>query len=449
MRNDLQKLKEIKVSKKSVLFLLWLLGYKIALELGYMLILNNKVEYFQSDFNEWKYIVGTVWVVILFWNIRHEERSVSSFLLNLHLVIGIIPITVIYALCNENPIYYNVLCFSYLLAEEIVKQKQRIMASPLSRIARIPKLILFGSVIAVLGLMIYVFLTNGPPPMTALDVLDVYELRGEDYFIRNEYINYLYQWIMAVLLPFMMAYFLVKKKNFPVLFCVVIALVFYLYSGNKTNLFVIPLVIGAYLFAKYKDTNYRFYGFLTLGITMTAILVPLTDLPFSLFVRRTLVIPANLKFLYYDFFSNNPKLGFAGTLWGSKLGAVYPYDKRIGYIISEKYFGLPEMNSNTGFFAEGFSRFGLPGVVAALILFSFLLILLDGMQKRTGYTFAVTMSVYPIFTLNDGQLIDSLIFGPMLALLFICLFYYDNQSEEGERVRWKKTTLPTLPRIGT
>lgn len=442
----MKRVLDLQVNKKTILFLIWILIYMFALSWGYAHILAGKVQYFQLDFVLWKYLIGSLWIIVLFLNIRHEERTVSSFLLNFHLIIGIIPIAVIYSLCNGSTAYFTVLCIAYLVAELLVKVKWKKEGFSSFYIERFTQFVLFGCMLVVLGILGYTFMTNGLPTLTALNFSDVYDLRGDGYFITNEYLNYIYRWTMAVFLPFLLAYFLVKQRYLLATICVIISFVFYLYSGNKTNLFLIPLVIGVYIFAQYKDTNYRFYGLFTLGLALT---VPLTTLanfymPFSLFVRRTLVIPANLKFVYYDFFSNNPKLGLSGTLWGSKLGVTYPYEKKIGYIISEEYFGLPNMNSNTGFLAEGFSRFGYVGIFLVLILFAMILILLDRLQRRTGYTFAVTMSVYPMFTLNDGQLIDSLIFGPMLVLLLVILLYHDNHSKEGEELQWRRRILPRI-----
>lgn len=446
MKFDLKKCLDIKINKKTLLFLFWILVYKIVLELGYVFVLAGKVQYFQMDFSMWKYVIGTIWIIVLFLNIRHEERKASTFLLDLHLIIAMIPIAVVYGLWNRNSIYFNLLCFAFFIAELLVKASRNPENTSSVVINRFSYFILFGCALVILGMVGYTIGVNGLPSLTALNILDVYELRGGDYFISNEYINYLYRWMMVVILPFALAYCLVKKRYILATMCVMVALLFYLYSGNKTNLFVIPLVLGAYVFSKFKDTNYRFHGLLTVVLVLTVPLSKFIDLPFSLFVRRTLVIPANLKFLYYDFFTNNQKLGLSGTLWGSKLGLDYPYDQKIGYIISEEYFGLPEMNSNTGFLAEGFSRFGFIGIFLVLIIFAIMLILLDRLQKRAGYTFTVTMGIYPIFTLNDGQLIDSLIFGPMLALLVIILLYHDNhiKEKEGEELQWRRRRLPRI-----
>jgi hypothetical protein len=447
MRCELQKYFDAKkICKKNILFLFWILVYKTVLELGYAYILAWKVQYFQMDFSIWKYAVGTIWVIVLFLNIRHDERKVSTFILNLHLIIAIIPIAVIYGLWNKDSVYFNLLCCAFLIAELILKLKWRPKGFSTIRIRGFSHLIPFGCGAIVIGMVGYIMLTNGLPTLTALNILDVYELRRDAYFISNKYINYIFVWMMTVFLPFTLSYFLVKKKYVLASLCVAIALLFYLYSGNKTSLFMIPLVVGAYLFAMYKNTNYTFFGTLTLGIALTIPLAKYMELPFSLFVRRALIIPANLKFVYYDFFSNNPKLGFAGTLWGSKLGVVDPYDQKLGYIISEEYFGLPQMNSNTGFLAEGYSRFGFIGISLALIVFAIVLMLLDRLQARIGYTFSVTLSIYPLYTLNDGLLIDSLIFGPMLALLLIILLYHDNfgKEKEGEGLRWKMGQIPKI-----
>ena len=101
------------------------------------------------------------------------------------------------------------------------------------------------------------------------------------------------------------------------------------------------------------------------------------------------------------------------------------YYENISYpnLISEIYYGKPEMYSNTGFFAAGYMRFGYVGIVLSFVLFAWILMMMDKMQKRAGYVLAVGSFVYPVFMLTDAHLIDALILGNWMIVIILMVFY--------------------------
>ena len=104
------------------------------------------------------------------------------------------------------------------------------------------------------------------------------------------------------------------------------------------------------------------------------------------------------------------------------------------------------MNSNTGFLAEGYYRFGLWGIFLALLLFAFILLMLDYSSTLNGYSFAVSIGFFAMFLLNDGGLIDPLLFGQLTVLMGVCLFYnkkYDFKIVE-KHIKKKKIRQLTV-----
>ena len=114
----------------------------------------------------------------------------------------------------------------------------------------------------------------------------------------------------------------------------------------------------------------------------------------------------------------------AGEIPGWLLNMENPYPDGIGYIISQQYYNMPKMNSNTGFMVEGYMRFGIFGMFLVFFLFAILLVLIDNVQYRTSYTYAIGMFSYMIYTLSDGYLLTLVPWLP--AILF--LFLYSNKS---------------------
>lgn len=420
-------------NRKNTLYLfIVVLIYKLTLEIGFWYILQNAykgLNIYKFQFNLWKFLVGLFWIIILFFLINHEERKVSTFFLGLQYMTGIIPITVIFAFSDENVLYYSTICVAFAVAEIIVFISRKIVWPQIELSTHIVLIVFYLiTIIVYLGIV----KENGMFSLDALNIYNVYEVRAG--FKLNKYIGYLFNWQYTIITPFFIIRSFKKKNYISMIGFSLLQLVAYFYIAMKAILFIIPLVILVCILSERKQFYVLSFSTLTLGMIIISIGSVWSDFfnrIFDLLVRRMLFVPANLKFIYYDFFSQNPKIGLAGTLWGKFLGIEHPYKERIGIIISTVYFDKPKMNSNTGFLAEGYYRFGLWGVFLVLILFALILALLDNFAELNGYSFAVSISFFAIFLLNDGGLIDPLLFGPFTILVLLCMFYnckYDFQK---------------------
>ena len=86
MSNIKNILSDEKVSTKTVALFITMLIYKLALELGYYNVLADKIMNFTLDFDLSKFIVGFIWVCVLFFLIDHTERKASTFFLELYIL---------------------------------------------------------------------------------------------------------------------------------------------------------------------------------------------------------------------------------------------------------------------------------------------------------------------------------------------------------------------------
>lgn len=423
-----------KLQKTHVLVWLFLgmLLFKLSVEAGY---LQTSLRFHRTDyplsFNPVKYAVGLLWCVLFFVNIRHTERKASTFFLYFTFLFQVVPIISVYALKDENSVYFHVLCLSFLLCELIVGYTgdpaifRR--SFPVSRIMTL-------SFAAAAGLVIiYIVLKNGAPNLSLLDIYSVYEYRSSGAFQASKYMYYLIRWTAKVFLPFGIARALTDRKYPAAALAGGLLLLIYLYTGMKGFLFLIPTVAAATLWAGRKNCYQELFLTGCAGFSILTLLSCVTRAGslsyklFSLLGRRTILLPARLKFDYFDYFSSHPKLGLSGLFprWLINIPAPsyyknISYTNEIGVIYSN---GGQNTSANTGFFAEGFMRFGHIGTVLIFILFALILRQIDRFQERAGYQLTVGLFIGFFYEIIDAALLDGLIIGPWMFLEAILLFY--------------------------
>lgn len=433
----------------SIILFLGMLLFKTACDFGYVKLLTWDVSTYILRFNELKSINGFLWCVVLFLGIQHDKHKASTFMLYLIYLMQIIPITTIYSLGGGNAIYYNVLCFGFLICEMVTQWVKINDFLSYLKNSYLTFAIAIVSFAALILLMIYIVKKNGRFTLTALDIYRVYELRRSGSFALNKYAHYLFNWMMAVIVPFFIAKKIHNRNYFAAIILCILVFVNYLYSGHKSYLFCLPTVVICTFWARRKNFYNEIFicgcvGFCILVILAcySPILKKLFVNVYSLFGRRLLMVSANNKFSYYDFFSRQPKLGLGG-IFPRWLFPVHNYYENIdySYLISDIYYGKPEMNSNTGFMAEGYMRFGHIGTILVMIILALILRLMDQMQKRAGYVFVVGAFVYPVLGLSDAHLIDSLFFGSWMIILLILIFYSPYKISGIKSWKIKKTRI--------
>ena len=362
---------------------------------------------------------GWVCCIFVFLCIPHKKDYASTYFLYFKFLLEIIPITVIYGMANENHFFYNILIVSFSAAAIIVNHKKFVIQVT-KRNA--DKLIILICSIVVVSLCINIYMMNGLPTTMALNFDHVYELRGSGIFKISKYALYILRYAIFVMIPFLLTNALCKKKYISIAFYSFLTIYVYLYTGMKSYIFMLPLIIAATIWSARKAFYYESFLSFSLGAALIVLLYNCNGLInkiYSFFIRRVMFVSANNKFKYFDFFSKNPKMGMAGELPRWMIQIKNPYPEGIGYIISEVYYNRPEMNSNTGFMVEGYMRFGILGMIVVFFTFAILLLLIDNLQLKSSYQAAIGISIFNIFILSDGYLLTVvpwLLFIPVLLL---------------------------------
>ncbi len=416
--------------KIEIYSLISFLIFKLSVDFGFYYILSKDATTYIRDFNSLKFLNGLIWCNLLYLLIRFDKRNVSSFFLLFKLLLEIVPITTIYAFSNQSIYYYNMLALSFGFCELLVgwlpEIKQNKVCPDLSTV------MIIALTFLALAITIFIFKIGGIPSLEAFNIYKVYEIRKTNAISLSKYLNYCFEWMIWVIFPFWITRYLELKRYVRSLILSLIIICFYLYFGHKTFLFSLPLIIICTLWSHRKRFSEEFsiiFGFGHLILVFLATKFNLFYQIYSLIGRRVMIVSANNKFNYYDFFSHNVKLGLVGVFPQWLVNLNNPYPEGIGHIIAKEYYNNPVMNSNTGFLAEGYMRFGMAGIFLTMIFLSLLLRLMDTYQKNTSYSIAIGTCIYLIFDLSDGHLIDSLFFGPWMILILLLLFYSGSRTK--------------------
>lgn len=322
---------------------------------------------FQLVFNHLKMIEASImFVVALIFSLWVAGASAFTYAIYIcFFVFFLVPGLITFSLADQlrGPLYcLFALVIAIGLTAILPTKKITIAAKPLSNTL----------VFLLIGVMVIPFLLRYGFYFNVSNLLleDVYETRGFFDERTGPLINYLYNWLVKALLPLLIVYFLIRKKFFFASFSVVILMYLYVISGNKIVYITTLIVLFFYLLGK---SHFQKIKYFLLALTGALAVMPLVDLYYfgnhtlqGTFVMRMFFLPAHLNHFYFDFFEDN-KLFFSESKF-FKYFFEYPYDKPVGFVISDTYFNAPLMNANNGIISDGFMNLGYPGVVLNIII---------------------------------------------------------------------------------
>jgi len=200
---------------------------------------------------------------------------------------------------------------------------------------------------------------------------DVYKTREIFSENSNLAIDYLYNWLVKALVPLTMVFFLVHKRHGYGIITFFLLLYLYVVSGNK----IVYITLFVMLFFYYVGSNnLEKIKYFLYGLIIALLVIPIIDYIIQLhsakgtFVMRMLFLPAQLNYFYFDLFDGKP-LYFAESNF-FRFFFTYPFERPIGYVISEIYFDASDMNANNGLISDGYMNLGYPGIALNILIVS-------------------------------------------------------------------------------
>jgi hypothetical protein len=194
-------------------------------------------------------------------------------------------------------------------------------------------------------------------------------------------------------------------------------------SGHKAVLLPLIVVPGAFLVDRVKWATAGLAVGLVFLIGLSSWIAEAYDnlIPLSLLVRRGLLVPANLAFEYYDFFSRRLSVAWSNGLLD--VISTYPYALPPPVLVASHAFGSAEAWANNGLFGSGYMQLRFAGIAFYSLVVGLALRLIDAaVAARVPRRLAVGVIATPFLALiNSDPATVFVTHGLGMALLLLLL----------------------------
>jgi len=263
-------------------------------------------------------------------------------------------------------------------------------------------------------------------------IAEVYDVRSDykDTAENNIYVKYLIGWLGYIINIFVLLIGLLKKKKIFIIIAILVQLYLFTIMALKSHLAVMILAVGVFYYLNRRPQLKTKNMFLL--ATMLLFILILIDLLIGstfmemLITRRAIIIPAQLNYYHVEFFSENPKTHYAYSIFKNIFD--YPYKMLPPNVIGDEYFNRPEMTAVVGFLTDGYTAFGLMGMLIVSIIMKFIMNWLDYLYLRSGQNIIIlvmTVVILQIFN-SSGIFTILLTHGIFLMILLFSVYPWKN-----------------------
>jgi oligosaccharide repeat unit polymerase len=418
-----------KIKKQNLYNFFFIILYKVTLDLSYFFLVSKIWAYarFDLDLNIFKLAESYILFSFVFILAPKTFKKLSSVFIWLMILLSYVPMLTIFAFMDQSRIYMYAVTSFWLLIFLLLKfPTVSLMRLRKSESKIVNYLIFIGlSVIVLLLIFKYLGLSFN------FDIAKVYEIRKIYTDTKIPFGGYLFTWLSCVINPVFFALFLNKKKWIWVGIIIFSQILIFSSTGDKLVLFALPFVLMLMWIISRKNPlawiTVSLFGLILAGVFSYWLLDDIWIL--SLFTRRILLIPAQLSFFYYDFFSEN---GFTFLSQHHIFSNFieYPYYLDPPHLIADFYFNKPEANANNGIYADAFMNFGFVGIILWAFVLTIILKLIDSFSKNKKMVITVAAIAIPVISLSNSSLLTNfLTHGLLLSLIILYLLPADKQEK--------------------
>ncbi len=400
------------------------LVFRVLLDITFFVYLDKYHDYagFEMDFNLTKYVISIVITLLLFALIPLRSSRVSEVVVQFFFISVYVPFASYFAFTNASYSWFLIFTGFWVIVFLMnqINFNWREIRSPIRYDSKYITLVITILTILVFGL-IFMF----SEVKFNLSFLDVYDIREENPTGSVPFSGYLINWTAKIFLPFLLIYSIIKKKRYFSIYSLLvmgaIVLLFTL-TGHKSYVMVIPIIIGTiWLFRTGDFLLNLLISFSVLTIVgLILLLVFDHQIVLSLFVRRTLYVPAQLSFYYFDFFQNNHLL-LSNSVFSSFF--EYPYEMQPPKIIGEIYSHKPGISANNGIVSDGFANFGILGILIWAFLFSFILKIMDWLSNGKDPLILWTLILLGLMVFVGGSLLTGILTHGVILIILLTYLY--------------------------
>jgi len=419
----------IKIKKITLCALVAVFIVKMAVDASYIFIaavIGDYIRLAEADFSLPKLIESYVLLMAVFVLLPKTSSRLSSVVLWLLFLLSYVPMLTLYVFMDKPRAYmYGVTLFwgVLILARSaipvlVVRAFNKIQ----SQFVRSTLFTIFSG--TALGLIfLYVgFSIN-------IDLTKVYDVKGEFIMANVPLGGYLINWFAYIVNPIFFALFFTKRKWLAVVFVSLTQFMVFSVTGNKAYLFALPFVIALIWVVKRKNP----LVWIAAGIT-GAIFAGIFSFyffgnswPYFLFNRRVMFVPAQLSFMYYDYFSKEDPLMLSSHQFFDNL-IQYPYALDPPHLIGTTYFQRPDCNATNGIYADAYINFHFFGFFIWGSILAVILNIIDSFSKNKDKKIACAAIAMPVITIIEAPLLTAMVTHGILLSL-ILLYFLPKKTE--------------------
>jgi len=411
----------LKIKKNIIWAFLSIVFYLIVLDFSYYFLISKIWAYsrFEFNFNGIKLIESFFLLFIIFILMPKTSKKLSNIIIWLLILLSYIPMLTIFALKDESRIYMYAITGFWMLVFLLLELPEISILS----LKKLQSKIIYYSLFVFLSIIVLFLISKYLGFSLNLDLTKVYDIRSQYSKLKIPLAGYLFNWLGYIAIPVFFAICITKRKWVFAIPIVILQLLLFSSTGNKTFLLALPFTLVLIFIVTQKKP----FLWMTVGLIGIILMGVLSYTLFndlwisSLLTRRTLLVPAQLSFLYYDFFSKNVHT-FLSHHQIFRVFLNYPYPLNPPHLIGEFYFNRPQMGANNGIYADAFMNFGFIGLIFWAILLIIILKLIDGITKNKDIRITISAIAMPVMSLTNSALLTCLLtHGLLLSLIFLYL----------------------------
>ncbi|MBL7053958.1 hypothetical protein ISS06_02025 [Patescibacteria group bacterium] len=425
-------LKALVIKKNKIKIFTLIIIYRVILDLSYYLIISPFWAYSKFVFqpNSFKLIESYLLLFIVFVLIPKKTKKPSHIILWMLFLISYIPMLTLFCLMDESRIFMYASTFFWIIISLIIQ------AIPLKlNIKKIKQSkAIIWTIFIIISTLSFIFIYKYLGFQINFNIRNVYEIRSSYANLHVLLANYTLNWFAKIIGPLFFTIFLIKKKWGLLILTTLLQILLFSGTGNKLYLFILPFIL-VLIWALNKKNFYSRITISLIGLILLSVLIYYTTndlLPPSFAIRRSLLVPAQLSFFYYDFFSENPYTYLSQHHFFQNF-INYPYELSPSKLIAKNYLSNPAGNPNNGIISDGYINFGFLGMLLWAIILSFILKLIDNISYKKNIKVVMAVLATFILSIRGTALLTAFItHGLLLALLLLYLLPKENLNRKYE-----------------
>jgi oligosaccharide repeat unit polymerase len=419
-----------KIKKKSLKSFFGFLFYKTSLDVSYFTMaswIGDYMRLYEMDFNPFKFAESYLLLLIIYILVPKSKNGISGLLIWLIVLISYVPMLTLYSFMDKPRSYMYAVTGFWFVVVAIMRFLPRVKPLILERRqASVFRWLVYASLIVVIaGFIVSMkFSLN-------LDLAKVYQVRGAYEALGARWFDYLLASVAYVINPVFFIYFFKKKQWLLFIASAVFQLLMAVAFGNKTYLFVLPFAL--FLIFVMHRKNPLFW--LSIGFSVPVLAGTISYYLFKdlwvymLFARRMLLVPSQLSFIYYDFFSNHEFTYLSGHKIFSFI-TEYPYNDPPARLIGQSVLNSLGNSANNGIYADAYLNFGMWGFIIWGVALAIILVVLEWASSKKDKDLGIAaVGLLPIVFSNSALLTAILSNGILVAIVFLVLLPRDRESQ--------------------